>query len=49
MNPISFEKFENLQNDNHLKLSVNFHELFFHFQSVQRNSYFGKFITFLGL
>jgi len=31
MNLISFEKFENLQNGSHLKLSVNFHKLFFIF------------------
>jgi len=31
MNLISFEKFKNLQNGNHLKLSVNFYEFFFIF------------------
>jgi len=36
MNFISFEKFENLQNDNHLKLSVNFHELFFIFNLFKK-------------
>jgi len=49
MNLISSEKFENYQNNGHLKvkLSVDFFRSFFYFQSVQKNSYFGKFMAIL--